>query len=182
MKGREGARDMGRTITGQILLAVVLSLSLFPVLPGDGEEIPDPSTDPHSYFLHPSSCPLCHGYRGSEREPERILPGTDTLCLGCHSSEGLGITHPLAVRPGDDPRRIRVPADLPLDSGGRMICLTCHRAHGPFLSPTRAFASQKAEKPDAPSGTKPAYRTFYARRSDPVRGFQPLCEGCHGNR
>lgn len=182
MTGREVVREMGRRTSGKLLLALVLSLPLFPVLAVSGEEFSDPSADPHSYFQDPASCPLCHGRRDPGREPGRFLPGADTLCLDCHSPEGLGMTHPRAIRPGDEHRRMRVPTDLPLDGEGKIFCLTCHRAHGPFLSPTRAFASQKAANPDAPAGTKPAYRTYFARRSDPVRGFAPLCEGCHGKR
>jgi hypothetical protein len=75
-----------------------------------------------------------------------------------------------------------VPKDLPLDNEGRLFCLTCHNAHGPFLSPIRAYAVQEEENPDDPAGTKPAYRTYFARRSDPVRGFVLLCEECHGIR
>jgi hypothetical protein len=180
MKGREVFYDMGGRTKGTLLLALVLSLSLFPVLPVNGEGISDTSDDPHSHFMDPESCPQCHVYRGSKPEKGRFLPGTDTFCLGCHSLEGLGITHPIAIRPGGGRNSMRVPADLPLDIEGKIFCLTCHNAHGPFLSSTRAFASQKAADPAAPSGSKPAYRTYFARRSDPVRGFEPLCEGCHG--
>lgn len=182
MKGREVVKEMGRRISGKLLLALVLSLSLFPVFPANGEEIPDPSADPHSHFRNPASCPRCHIYLKSGREPGRFLPETDTFCLDCHSLEGLGLTHPIAIRPGDGHRRMRVPADLPLDSEGKMFCLTCHMAHAPFLSSTRAFASQKAANPGAPAGTKPVYRTYFARRSDPDRGFVLLCEECHGKR
>ena len=75
-----------------------------------------------------------------------------------------------------------VPKDLRLDNEGRLICLTCHNAHGPFLSPVRAYAAQEAANPDAPAGAVPAYRTYFTRRSDPVLGFVPLCEACHGKR
>ena len=180
MKCREVFRDMGGRTKGTLLLVLVLSLSLFPVPPVNGEGLSDTPDDPHSHFMDPKSCPQCHVYRGSKPEIGRFLPGTDTFCLDCHSLEGLGITHPIAIRPGDARSRMRVPADLPLDSEGKIFCLTCHNAHGPFLSSTRAFASQKAADQGAPAGSKPAYRTYFARRSDPVRGFAPLCEGCHG--
>jgi hypothetical protein len=115
-------------------------------------------------------------------EPDRFLPEADEFCLGCHSSEGLGITHPRKVRPGEKARRMTVPKDLRLDNEGRLFCLTCHNAHGPFLSPVKAYAAQEAANPAAPAGAVPAYRTYFARRSDPVRGFVPLCEECHGKR
>jgi len=182
MKGREVVKEMGGRTKGKLLLTVVLSLSLFPVPPANGEGFLDPSADPHSHFQNPESCPRCHSYRESKREPGRFLPGTDTFCLDCHSFEGLGITHPRAIRPGDGQRRMSVPTDLPLDDEGKIFCLTCHKAHGPFLSTTRAFASQESANPGAPAGTKPVYRTYFVRRSDPVQGFVLLCEECHGKR
>lgn len=182
MKGREVVKEMGGRISGKLLLGLVLSLSLFPVFPANGEEFSDSSADPHSHFQNPANCPRCHIYRESEREPGRFLRDADTFCLDCHSLEGLGISHPRAIRPGDGHRRTSVPTDLPLDSEGKLLCLTCHKAHGPFLSATRAFASQKAANPGAPAGTKPVYRTYFVRRSDPARGFVLLCEECHGNQ
>ena len=77
---------------------------------------------------------------------------------------------------------MKVPDDFRLDIEGRIFCLTCHRAHGPFLSPTRAYAAQEPANRGAPAGTKPVYRTYYTRRSDPGRGFVVLCEGCHGKQ
>jgi hypothetical protein len=180
MKGREVFYDMGGRTKGTLLLVLVLSLSLFPVPPVNGEGLSDAPDNPHSHFMDPASCPQCHVYHGSKLEKGRFLPGTDTFCLDCHSLEGLGITHPIAIRPGNGRRRMRVSADLPLDSEGKIFCLTCHYAHGPFLSSTRAFASQEAADPGVSAGSKPAYRTYFARMSDPVRGFAPLCEACHG--
>jgi cytochrome c peroxidase len=92
------------------------------------------------------------------------------------------VTHPRSIRPADKAYGMKVPGDLRLDDEGRIFCLTCHNAHGPFLSPTRAYAGQQPANPGAPAGTKPAYRTYYARRSDPERGFVALCEGCHGKQ
>jgi len=186
-------REVGRKMAGRasralscshlwLLLALLLSLSLPPALPAAGEETPGAWADPHSHFRNPSSCGRCHVYRESVLEPNRFVPESDAFCLGCHSPEGLGITHPRKLKPGDDPYRMTVPEDFRLDSEGRLFCLTCHSAHGPFLSPTRSYATQEAADPGAPPGTKPAFRTYFARRSDPVRGFATLCEGCHGKR
>ena len=171
----------GRAI-GVLLLAFALSLALFPVPPA-AEEIPAASAaDPHSHFRNPASCSHCHVSPGSAPDPERFVPGADSFCLECHSLDGFGVTHPRHIRPADKAYGMKVPDDFRLDVEGRIFCLTCHNAHGPFLSPTRAYAAQKPANPDAPTGTKPAYRTYYTRRSDPGRGFMVLCEACHGKQ
>jgi predicted CXXCH cytochrome family protein len=66
-------------------------------------------------------------------------------------------THPVNVRPDEKYRKMKVPADLRLDDGGRIMCLTCHTAHGQYVS-------------------------YFLRRSRPDRGFDVLCEACHGKR
>ncbi len=182
MKVREIEAGMAGKAFRGLLLALFFFLLLLPVLPSAKEAVPGTPDYPHSLFRSPDACRRCHSYRQSFLEPDRFVPGADSLCLGCHSLEGLGTTHPMNVRPGDGRHGMAVPKDLRLDGEGRMLCLTCHIAHGPFLSPVRAYAKQKPSNPADPAGTQPLYRTFFARRSDPVRGFVPLCEACHGNR
>lgn len=43
-------------------------------------------------------------------------------CAGCHRA--VGHTHPVQVIPS-----MAVPADLPLDDRGRVVCYTCHTYH-----------------------------------------------------
>lgn len=168
--------------TGRLLLAVLLALPMLAASSASGEESGDFRFNPHGHFRDTGTCRRCHVYAKSVMESGRFLPEADAFCLGCHSIEGLGESHPRGVRPGGKSFQMEVPKDFPLDSDGKMLCLTCHTAHGPFLSPTRAFAAQKAAAPEDSRGGTPAYRTYFARRSDPVRGFSVLCEECHGRR
>ena len=113
--------------------------------------------NPHAYFRNPDQCPKCHLAAGTRPDPGRISTGSDAVCLGCHARESIGRSHPVGVRPEEKYRKMKVPADLPLDDDGRIMCLTCHTAHGP-------------------------YESYFLRRSSPNRGFEDLCEACHGKR
>jgi len=81
------------------------------------------------------------------------------------------------VRPAERYGKGNVPADLRLADDGRMMCLTCHVAHGAHLSAARAFPGQAPEEGATAGGGR--YRTFFLRRSSPERGVAPLCEACH---
>lgn len=113
--------------------------------------------DPHAHFRNPDQCPKCHLSTGSQPGPGRFSTEADTVCLGCHATGSMGRTHPTKVRPEEKYRKMKVPADLRLDDDGRIMCLTCHTAHGPYVS-------------------------YFLRRSSPDRGFEVLCEACHGKR
>jgi len=116
-----------------------------------------PRGNPHAHFRNPDQCPKCHLSRGSPPEPGRFSTAADAVCLECHAKDSTGRSHPVNVRPEEKFRKMKVPADLRLDDDGRIMCLTCHTAHGPNVS-------------------------FFLRRSSPDRGFEVLCEACHGKR
>ena len=139
----------------------------------------DPNYNPHGSFRDPSSCARCHPQAGGKPDPDRLLPASVDLCLGCHSKESLGRSHPIGMRPRDKYMKMKVPGEFRLDDDGRMTCLTCHWAHGPFLATVKTYPSQKPENPDASPGTPLYYKTRYVRRTDPVRGWAVLCDGCH---
>jgi predicted CXXCH cytochrome family protein len=113
--------------------------------------------NPHAHFRNPDQCPKCHLSPGSQTAPVRFSTEADTVCFECHARESMRRTHPVNVRPDEKYRKMKVPADLRLDDGGRIMCLTCHTAHGQYVS-------------------------YFLRRSGPDRGFDVLCEACHGNR
>jgi hypothetical protein len=113
--------------------------------------------NPHAHFRNPDQCPKCHLSPGPRPGAGRFSPEADTVCLECHAKESMGRSHPVNVRPEEKYRKMKVPADLPLDNDGRIMCLTCHTAHGPYVS-------------------------YFLRRSSPDRGFEVLCEACHGIR
>jgi predicted CXXCH cytochrome family protein len=113
--------------------------------------------NPHAHFRNRDQCPKCHLSPGSQPAPGRFSTEADTVCLECHGKESMRRTHPVNVRPDEKYRKMKVPADLPLDDGGRIMCLTCHTAHG-------------------------QYESYFLRRSGPDRRFDVLCEACHGKR
>ena len=167
-------------VSARLLTALVVAgAAAFPAPAFAGAAF-DPSYNPHASFREAASCPKCHPVVGGKPDARRLLPGSVDFCLGCHTREPLGRTHPIAMRPGDRYGKRKIPADLRLDSEGRVTCLACHRAHGPFLAAVQAYPGQKPENPDATARDLAYYRTRFARRSDPVRGFAVLCDGCHG--
>jgi predicted CXXCH cytochrome family protein len=144
----------GERIRAWLLPALAGVLCFAPVLvASDGPQ----RGNPHAHFRDPDQCPKCHLSTGSHLDPGRISTGSDAVCLRCHAKESMRRSHPVNVRPDEKYRKMKVPADLRLDDDGRLMCLTCHTAHG-------------------------AYVSYFLRRSGPDRGFEELCEACHGKR
>jgi hypothetical protein len=122
----------------------------------------------------------CHVHEGGKLVTERFAVESVDFCQECHSIESRGMTHPLKVGPNGKVKRMKIPPEFRLAEGEKMVCLTCHTAHGPFLSTSRTFLGQAPDGARSGGGTH-WYRTFFLRRSDPNReGFGALCEGCHG--
>jgi hypothetical protein len=160
------------------LTIVLLAISFSPNGPSFSASPPDPN--PHAHFQQSNQCPKCHVHDGQKLEPERFTTASIDFCLECHLAEERGRTHPLKVHPGGKFRGMKAPPEYRLGDGEHIICLTCHTAHGPFLSGTRTFAAQTPERLSGESGGTPAYRTYFLRRSDPAgEGMAALCEGCH---
>lgn len=165
-----------RRLVPAALLAVAIAVCF--LMPARTEVLQ--GEDPHAYFQKPEFCPRCHILIEGDPDPDRFDVDADGFCLECHRSEELGRSHPRSVRPRDKSWKMKVPEEYRLDDDGRIMCLTCHKGHGKFLSTVKSFAKQKPEERGSP-GEPPRYRTFYLRRSDPLQGFAPLCGGCHPN-
>lgn len=136
-----------------------------------------PPANPHAYFEQPEQCPRCHLYSGSNPDPGRISTASIEFCLGCHRAEGQNRTHPLKVHPEGGMRRMKVPPEYHLGDGEHVVCLTCHSAHGPFVSNVRAFPGQK---PILVDQALPYYRTYFLRRPTFAdKMSETLCNGCH---
>jgi len=107
----------------------------------------------------------------------RFSTDADEFCFGCHKKESLGISHPRNVRPRDKYWKMKVPDDFRLDDDGKIICLTCHAAHGPHVSTVKAYPKQTPVSTNSTGG--PYYKTMFLRSSSPTLGFATLCDGCH---
>ncbi|MBI5420645.1 MAG: hypothetical protein HZA60_11195 [Deltaproteobacteria bacterium] len=136
-----------------------------------------PRANPHSHFQKPGHCPKCHLSTRGKFDPDRFSAECDAFCLQCHPSERLGRSHPVNVRPRDKYWKMKIPDDFRLTDEGKMMCLTCHNAHGPFLSTVKTYKTQKPESEGSLRGSY--YKTYFLRRSSPVGGFDPLCDACH---
>jgi predicted CXXCH cytochrome family protein len=146
----------GARIRACLLPALACVLCFAPVLvASDGFQ----RGNPHAHFRNPDQCPKCHLSPGSQPGSGRFSTEADAVCLECHAKGGIGRSHPSNVHPEEKhgKRKMKVPADLRLDDDGRIMCLTCHTAHGPNVS-------------------------FFLRRSGTDRGFEVLCVACHGKR
>lgn len=163
----------------QLLLAIAVSFVAGSVAWLAAQTAFDPKRNPHAHFREAAACPKCHVTVAGKPDPDRILPESVDFCLGCHGEQQLGRSHPIRVRPRDKYWKMKVPPEFRLDDDGRMMCLTCHVAHGAFLSTVKAYPKQKPENPDAAGGTPRYYKTFFARRTDPVNGWAVLCDACH---
>jgi Cytochrome c554 and c-prime len=144
----------GVRIRARLLAAMAGVLCFAPVLiASEGNR----RANPHAHFRNPDQCPKCHLYTGSQLAPDRFSTGADSVCLECHAKGSMGRSHPVNVRPDEKFRKMKVPADLRLDDDGRIMCMTCHTAHGQYVS-------------------------YFLRRTGPDHGFDILCESCHGKR
>jgi len=145
---------LGACIRSGLLAALTGVLCFAPALFASNESRHE---NPHAHFRNPDQCPKCHLFPGSQPAAGRFSTEANAVCLACHTKGSMGRSHPVNARPEEKYRDMKVPADLRLDDGGRIMCLTCHTAHGQYVS-------------------------YFLRRSGPGDAFDVLCEACHGKR
>lgn len=117
-----------------------------------------------------------------DREEGNYLAGIDNFCLGCHKDylapSGAASVPASGTYTSDG--RFRHPVDVPIgslsttlpleglakDATARVVCLTCHYAHGSL----RAGQRQKPADPDGPTEL-----ANYLLRLD----YDSVCQDCH---
>lgn len=140
---------------------------------------PDLPPNPHQGMNEEGSCSGCHSYYRDEIEPHEFIIDISENCMECHSSEKLGRSHPVGVRPADSRLEIEIPEELPLVNE-EVTCGTCHQPHGDWLSRNMAGPRQEPEIWVMEEEEEiPYYKTYYLRFSDPEEGFSSLCQMCH---
>ena len=154
------------------LLLVALALTQAPADP----RLPP---NPHQPMNEKAACAGCHAYHKNAIEPHSFVVPIPEKCLECHSAEKLGRSHPIGVDPSRSPEHMEVPEYLPLEDG-MVSCGTCHNPHMAHLSRTKAYLSQAVAFVQKEGRAEVSwYKTLFLWKSDPIKGFEPLCIACH---
>ncbi len=163
-------RAIGKGLLGLLLVALALTQA-----PADPKLPPNP----HQALNEKAACAGCHASNRGVLTPHEFVVEIPEKCWGCHSQKALGRSHPIGIDPRRSTEKIVVPDDLPPEAG-EVSCGSCHNPHMAYLSKTRAYRDQetlfiqKEGRVDIPW-----YKTLFLWKSDPVKGFEPLCTACH---
>lgn len=135
--------------------------------------------NPHQFMRAPGACAGCHGSNKGGLLPHEFIVNIPEKCWKCHPEEKLGRSHPIGVDPDRSPQTIKIPEELPLENG-MVSCGSCHNPHGAFLARTKCFRDQHVTFVQVVGRLEiPWYKTLFLRKSDPIKGFEPLCLACH---
>jgi predicted CXXCH cytochrome family protein len=74
-----------------------------------------------------TGCTLCHAADPEEGDTESFVADINIVCLACHDTvdHPAGIRHTVTLTPA----MLKVPTSLPLGTGTRITCATCHDPH-----------------------------------------------------
>jgi len=111
---------------------------------------------PHNDIMLNTSirCSDCHETVSLNELSPEFSDSTDRVCLRCHRRDGdAPLSHPVGIKV-----KSAFPADVPLSSDGRLMCITCHTFHTSSYLPVLK-------------------RKVYIRRGILERDF---CQRCHG--
>lgn len=157
-----------------VLLLVALALTGAPA----GSPLPP---NPHQPMNETGACAGCHDYYNKALDPHVFVIAIPEMCWECHSKKDLGRSHPIGVDPTHSATDVEVPEELPLEDG-KISCGSCHNPHMDFLAKTRAFPAQTVTFLQEEGQVEILwYKTLFLRKSDPDKGFEPLCTACHRN-
>jgi len=153
-------------------IALVICSVLFLLSEGrTGEAMP---MNPHTTINDPLVCRECHDSYRDEVDGHEFVVGITESCESCHNLRDLDRSHPYDVDPRYSKVDVKIPDELPLYNH-KLTCGTCHDPHLSYLSTVKSFRTQEAKAVVEVA----YYQTFYTRKSDPVHGFDPLCDSCH---
>lgn len=83
--------------------------------------------NPHQEIARKQTgCTLCHAADPKDGDTESFVAGVNILCLACHDDidHPAGVRHTVTLKAG-----MEVPGLLPLGTGRRITCATCHDPH-----------------------------------------------------
>lgn len=86
--------------------------------------------EPHSDVAE-TGCLDCHMGLPFKDAPNRFHDSSDEVCIRCHRISETAVSHPVGVKPGH-----KLPVDMPLNSRGEIMCITCHTYHTSILIPS----------------------------------------------
>lgn len=163
-------KAIGKGLLGLLLVALALTRA-----PAD----PRLPSNPHQSMNEKEACAGCHAYYKGTLEPREFVVAIPEKCWECHSQKELGRSHPIGVDPRHSSQKIEVPEDIPLEDG-KVSCGSCHNPHMAFLSRTPAYMGQAVTFLQPEGRAEIAwYKTMFLWKSDPIKGFEPLCTACH---
>lgn len=144
-----------------------------------------PAKEPHAFFNKTENCTCCHDTRdrGTTIDPHSFTMDIVESCMGCHTGEMIGQSHPVGIRPGARFPDMEIPEILPVDAEERITCGTCHNPHLDGYSTERFAGLQTPVEIRVENGVEIAYyKSYMLRMHAPEAGIDPTCAACHSDK